>query len=94
MRLDAMRVRKRDDEPAATSESGHATSVDRWSLAGLVVLLARRRLVVLSLTAVLTIISGYYAFQLEVNNGYEMAMKTSKEVAKTMFCLAMQATIR
>lgn len=65
MRLDAMRVRKHDDEPATTSESGHATSVDRWSLAGLVVLLARRRLVVLSFTAVLTIISGYYAFQLD-----------------------------
>ena len=65
MRLDVMRLRNRVDEPATTSESEHATSVDRWSLADLVVLLARRRLVVLPLTAVLTIISGYYAFQLE-----------------------------
>jgi predicted RND superfamily exporter protein len=65
MRLDAWWARRRGDEPSATAEQGPPPAPNRWSLAGLVVLLARRRVVVLPLTALLTAVSGFYALQLD-----------------------------
>ena len=66
MRLDAWRAKAPAEsavhEPSP-SQSGAASR--RWSLEGLVVALARWRLAVLPLTAVITVISAYYALQLD-----------------------------
>ena len=66
MRLDVWRARRHVDEPGPTRNEP-PPAAGRWSLAGLVVLLARRRVVVLPLTALLTLVSGYYALQLDAS---------------------------
>ena len=65
MRLDAWRARRDGGEPSPMREQAPPPGTRRWSLAGLVVLLARRRVVVLPLTALLTVVAGYYALQLD-----------------------------
>ena len=66
MRWDAWRVKPEAgggdvEEPAAE----HGAGPGGWSVAGLLVALARRRFAVLSVTALVTVVAGYFAFQLE-----------------------------
>ena len=66
MRLDAWRERAATGAAnPGSSPHEHLAGPGRFSLASLVVVLARWRLVVLPLAALVTVASAYYAFQLE-----------------------------
>ncbi len=66
MRLDAWREKAADGAASSGSSSqAHGASVGRSFLAGPVVALARWRLVVLPLVALITVAATYYAFRLE-----------------------------
>jgi predicted RND superfamily exporter protein len=66
MRLDAWRTGPASEsvgpEPAAAGASG---DFRRWSLSGIIVGLARRRLLVLAVTALVTAVAAYFALQLQ-----------------------------
>ena len=68
MRLDARRERRTGGVAGSSSPpQERGEGMLRTSLTRLVVVLARRRLVVLPLTALVTVLAGYYAFQLEAS---------------------------
>ena len=68
MRLDARREKRAGGMASpASSFQKQGEGVIRTSLTRLVVALARRRLMVLPLTALVTLLAGYYAFQLEAS---------------------------
>ena len=82
MRLDARRERAiagaADSEPTLAEDG---VGLRRSALATLVVALARRRLVVLLVTALVTLVAGYYAFQLEATFDVKDFFKSDSDFA-------------
>ena len=83
MRLDAWRAKAGARVPESPSP-GHSDDVHdgsprRWSLEGLVVALARRRVAVLPVVAVLTAVTAYYAFQLDATFDVEDFFKSDSD---------------
>lgn len=83
MRLDAWREGTATEAAnPGTSSQGRGAAPGRFSLANLVVTLARWRLVVLPLTALVTIVAGYYAFQLEATFDVKDFFKRTPKIGR------------
>jgi predicted RND superfamily exporter protein len=82
MRLDVWRATRRNEQPGpGATQPETAAGHGRWSLAAVVVALARWRLAVLPLAALITAVSGYYAFQLEATFDVKDFFKSDSDFA-------------
>lgn len=82
MRLDAWRSRRSKDQPFAEPASTEPSVASRpWATANVVMMLAHRRLLVLPIVAVITVVSGYYAFQLDATFDVKDFFKNDSDFA-------------
>ena len=82
MRLDAWRATRRHEAPGSEAAQPETPSGQgRWSLAAVVVALARWRVAVLPVAVAITAVAGYYAFQLEATFDVKDFFKSDSDFA-------------